>query len=111
MKKRTGYVSNSSSSSFAILLPYAFNINETLEANGCHEDDEYYKEIKESLETLVNGSSVYEGDIFYRAWNELTEIIKEYEITSFDVPSDRGTIQPLDSKELMKRIINSGYSI
>ena len=120
MKIRTGFVSNSSSSSFVCLLPEDWMpTDEELSKNienyisgemswalrGGEEDEDKQAlvKIKKAVETLKSGGSVNENNDFggrleFFILNEL--IPRKYIIASFDVSSDRGEIQGLEIKKI-----------
>ena len=111
MKIRIGFVSNSSSSSFVVLLPKDFTpdwskLPEIIENLG-EETEE--SEVKECLETvigdLMRGETVWEeGEYDFNYYGILSEFLKPYVIAITDTCSDGGQIVNADIGEI-KRIL------
>jgi hypothetical protein len=108
VKIRKGFVSNSSSSSFVVLIPKSFDIN-NVDWNSCHKEMEIYSEstikgIKAAFTSLLENKTVtnYEyGD------NEvvLECVLKDYILADFESGSEDGKIV-LAEEEKIRRILN-----
>lgn len=122
MKTRTGLVSNSSSSSFVVLLPDNFDIKAFVEQNweNAEVDFDEYDVEDEKFETLTgleptydNKLKVYieeklneliEGDLYddHGALYMLSYLLKDYVIASINSGPDEGQIICLTDEEKQK---------
>lgn len=109
MKVRNGFVSNSSSSSFIMLIPKNFNIDDydfssnqkTLDYNDTNEEEVKTLFKKLQKEEYLDG---YDGDNYYA----LTEIFNDLVIASIETGPDDGHVTLLSDKEIekIKKLIN-----
>ena len=103
MKYRTGFVSNSSSSSFVCILPILWNptdeeILNAIEDYGDGEEKELIAEIRTSIENLRKGETIYQDDFAFHPLNNL--IPRDYRIAGFNCGSDEGQIAHADLKKV-----------
>jgi hypothetical protein len=103
MKIRTGFVSNSSSSSFVACLPDNFDINTINFEEWAQKASEYFsrktftaEDIKKMTEECISRGGCGEGDTFFYFAPEMFE---DYIISKVDVGSDSGSFALLDAKE------------
>ena len=96
MKTRQGFVSNSSSSSYIVLLPE--DIENELPA------DEPQEIVKLLFKLTIDGR-VWEEDEDTEAYNDLLQRLDNYIVATMDSPSDQGSIVLCDSAKVRK-IIN-----
>ncbi len=98
MKYRSGFVSNSSSSSFIVLLPenIKINMNKVEFADEVTED-----EIKDAIATLRTGEAVWEEEN-YGLFSALSDVLRDYVIGSFDTGPDAGQIAMADAENIRK---------
>lgn len=109
MKLRNGFVSNSSSSSYVVLLPENFNVNEIDLTKFDFEDDWRsegeeidFEGIKNTLNELINDKEIWqEGTPNY--YNVL-QIVDDYVIAQVYVSSEGGTISLADRGKVMSII-------
>ena len=101
MKIRTGFVSNSSSSSFVVLLPKNFEADTyQLTANDIDAmQDITEDECKIALRKLTTDGHFYEADE-PNAFCVLSFIVKPYTIIEIDGGSDRGVIVLADRDKI-----------
>jgi len=122
MKIRNGFVSNSSSSSFVVVLPKNFNtekfVNEKLKFNSYvagdilegyeYEGDDEDAFVKEKAIQVINkfikNKSVDEDD--YPEMSIIEGALSDYIISTFDVSSDAGC-GVLVSADKIEKILNS----
>lgn len=109
MKIRAGFVSNSSSSSFVVVLPE--NFVESVDYDKITDGDEDFPldDFKRLLNDLVNDKCMYDDEIYnydkkhrYEFMNKLRELIDPYCIASFDTSSDSGQVVVADRDEIIK---------
>ncbi len=95
MKIRQGFVSNSSSSSFVVLLPDKFD------ASKIKEDT-----VREAVENIIAGDTIYEYDN-YDLFNAVVEALGNNIIATIEGGPEAGQILQADSKKVRK-VINEG---
>jgi hypothetical protein len=102
MKIRSGFVSNSSSSSFILLLPKNFDV-ETQD----YSSFENPIKAKNCLKKLIKDNQLWQ-DGNYDVYHDLTTFLKDYIITSIDTGPDEGTINLLNNRDVekIKRILS-----
>ena len=104
MKIRNGFVSNSSSSSFVILLPENFDI-ETIDFQKVVDSLDYCdsnsEDVKESLKSLIKNKALWNEES-YDTVDALHEILKPYIIAEVDGGPDEGKIILADRKRIKK---------
>jgi hypothetical protein len=88
MKIRCGFVSNSSSSSFVVLLPHNLNVR---------------KGLQDAFNRLVNEGELWEEECF-GYFGELVDILNDYIIAVIETPSDGGVITIADREKVEKII-------
>jgi hypothetical protein len=104
MKIRNGFVSNSSSSSFVILLPKNFDINTIdfeAELEKCEYDETDAERVKEAMEEFIKNGELWEQES-YEEVDIIHNILKKYVVTSFDGGPDDGKIVLLNTKKVYK---------
>lgn len=128
MKIRNGFVSNSSSSSFVVILPKNFNVEkyvneniskmgswtkgdilENFEYDGDNEDDFLKEKVIGYINHFIKNGEVYEdcyGDEMPGAMRVISDVLKEYVVASIDVSSDSGC-GVLINAEKVEKILNS----
>jgi len=108
MKIRNGFVSNSSSSSFVVLLPDDFDINTIdfqVEIDKCkYADDAEPENVKKALQELISSNSLFNED-YYDSIYVIKSILKPYIVASIEGGPDDGSITLLDNKKV-KKILN-----
>ena len=109
MKVRNGFVSNSSSSSFIILLPENFSIN-TIDFQKILDSDpnDYYDTDLETVKSCANQLLEYGEFHCQDGYDEmyiLSEAFKPYVIASIDTGPDDGQINCVDINKV-KKIMN-----
>ena len=110
MKVRNGFVSNSSSSSFVVLLPE--NFLDTVDYEKIRDGDEDFPidALKQLLENLVKDECLYMNDVYdadaedYELDEVIDEIMEPYVIAEFDTGPDEGSIVVAD-REKVKTIL------
>ena len=108
MKVRNGFVSNSSSSSYVILLPEEFNVNEIdltkfdFESDWYEDEEIDFDDIKQTLNDLITDKEIWQEDS--TNYYYVLKIVEDYTIAEVDVSSEGGTIILADYKKV-KNII------
>jgi len=113
MKIRVGFVSNSSSSSFVVLLPENFIKNIDFDKIEDIDDEFPLDAFKELLERLIDDDGLHDEDVYsanrvdnnYHFQDVLYDIIKPYIIASMDSGSDDGKIIVADKEKIKKLLI------
>ena len=106
MKIRQGFVSNSSSSSFVVLLPENFDVNsidysEFQDQLDYHETDA--KSVKVALDELIKNGYIW--DERYSEKAVLEEVLRPYVIAEIDGGPDEGQIV-LAKMDVIKNILS-----
>lgn len=109
MKLRKGFVSNSSSSSFIVLLPE--NFIEIIDFDNITEGyDEFLTDkFKELLNKFISEGGIWSDSIYndydeygYELHDVLHEVIQPYIVETFDAGPDAGQIKILDREKIKK---------
>jgi hypothetical protein len=113
MKIRNGFVSNSSSSSFVVLLPDNFDVTSFVETHWKDvdlsdfdfdddaDDDTAKAKVNEIVKKFIEDGEVYEGNEDDHLWL-VRELFRDYIMADFDVSSDSGSGVILDNAEIRK---------
>ena len=110
MKIRAGFVSNSSSSSFVVLLPE--NFIETVDFDKFSEKEDFSVDnFKKFVEKFVKDSGYYydyyervEGE--YEFYDALSDLIRPYVVANVDGgPDDGNQIVVLDREKIKKMLV------
>ena len=127
MKVRTGFVSNSSSSSFVCMIPDDWEPSDdellkaasdyidagagdaNLEDDGLvgrtsGEEKKALLDLRKAINTLKGGGTVEECDSYMEFFTLREVVPKKYIITSSDVSSDCGEIQGVDKNKIRKML-------
>jgi len=109
MKVRNGFVSNSSSSSFVVLLPENFIEKINYEEVTGGDEDFPLETFKELLNQLINDGSLWDEEIYdievdgdYDLHDSLTKLLRPYVIADMDTSSDAGQICIADTEKVKK---------
>ena len=107
MKIRSGFVSNSSSSSFIILLPDNFDIN-SIDFDTAVKNDNYCEceaeDVKKTMAKFIKKGYLYNEEDGYDESHMVQKILKDYVIASLDGGPDEGQII-LASNTKVKKIL------
>jgi len=112
MKIRNGFVSNSSSSSFVVLLPDNFleGIDYVKISNG--EDEFPMDEFKRLVTTFVTNGGMWDEEIYdydtgdWEFYDILYDLVQPYVIASMDTSSDGGQWMIADRNKVMNILKN-----
>lgn len=108
MKVRNGFVSNSSSTSFVVLIPSDFDIDKVdfTSLEDYDEDDCTEEDIKTAFAELIQDGWIWDGsmwdDQLSSTFYPLVEILEDFVILKIDGPSGYGRIILLKSEEISK---------
>ena len=119
MKVRNGFVSNSSSSSYVLVIPNEFDVKKYFEFKNIKELEDLevfdFDAVEENVETLddvietlskdIKNGSTFEYDN-YGYFQLFSSLFDDFILSSDDVGSDDGGITYLTQKEIMKKIEN-----
>ena len=108
MKIKTGFVSNSSSSSFVACLPDSFDIN-TIDFEKWAGETDYYldrreedtssEDVKKMVEDLIRAGGCCSED---KVFGIAREMFEQYVISEVDTSSEHGSFVFLDNKQKQK---------
>ena len=102
MKVRNGFVSNSSSSSYVVLLPENFDVESVKDKGGWRDYPE--KDIIEDLKFLAQGGVMLHGesyDLHSGVW-ALGAILDDYIVARVEGGPDDSSITSIDRKKINK---------
>ena len=107
MKIRKGFVSNSSSSSYVVIIGEDFNptdeeiINVIPYLNDGQTEEDYIQEIRNQIEKLKSRGWIEEHSN-YSYFNTIAELCGLFTIAEMDGPPDAGIIQNIIRERLVK---------
>lgn len=105
MKIRNGFVSNSSSSSFVILLPKGFDM-ETVKYEDFVGKDSYseatVESVKKAMKKFLKDKEFWGEDAGYEEMDVLCDILKPYIVTTIDGGPDESKMILLSNKKVNK---------
>ena len=115
MKIRTGFVSNSSSSSYVILIPKDFDIEDYIEELGDKEisaiSEEFEVGVAEAKRIIIEvfnkamrgRKTIYEGgDRPYYSYWLMRETLKDFVVSKIETASDQGVIKLISEDDISK---------
>ena len=107
MKIRTGFVSNSSSSSFVVILPSNFIDSIKFEGNL---DEEKIKKFKKFLDKFIKDEGYWrdsdnDDEEEYEFYDILSRFIRPYVVASIDTSSDNGDQIIILNREKIKKLL------
>jgi hypothetical protein len=103
MKIRNGFVSNSSSSSFLIVLPDDYKIDKQKVKSLMYEYDlENIEKVIKDINDYINDGVIYKYDVEY--YSMMSELFEKYIIFVVDVGSDEGIISFMKKQEIINKI-------
>jgi len=103
MKIRTGFVSNSSSSSFVVLLPDNYKLPEITEKM-CKWTDSDPNEIRKKILEGISDGKIHEYDDA-EVFEIASELFDKYELCSFDIGADGDSVMAIYTKEVIEEIL------
>ena len=108
MKIRHQFVSNSSSTSFVVLLPENF-CPETVDLTGVKEQMSEYEVdedgVREGLRSLISNDQLWEEEC-YDSWFVISELLSDYRLAGIDTGPDAGVISLADRSAVKKVLDN-----
>lgn len=104
MKTRIGFVSNSSSTSFVVLLPEGLQIDWSEHEEIIDKEETEKETVERAFSELTKGNELWQEE-YYSEIYVLREALSKYIIATFDVPSDCGIMMPAN-KNKIKEILS-----
>jgi len=115
VKTRDGFISNSSSSSFVVVLSPKFNIDKFIDENyekNPDTDEELVfaeealsrSELVDVIKQIRSGKIIYENDCDYGIYVSLQEKLKDFVIVENEIGPDEGHILGLKMTELERQL-------
>ena len=115
MKIRNGFVSNSSSSSYLVVIPEKFDVKEFLNKKNIDIENldfevENIDELIEKINGYINEGKIWECEN-YEEFYWISDLFSDMVLTGFDVSSDSGTIIFKKDTEIINKIdkIKNGF--